>query len=695
MSESSFQYIFRRVKAVFVREWKLILLTALVSTVLAVLLNLFLRKGPIFRGRIYMMQTTKGKEVSVLAEQMPVARSSTTEPIDVLSLKIKFPDFYVGLRDTALMYEVLAGRISGITALKPGVYTEKSPGVVKCPCSKRFKVVVYDTLGLWRRLTRGRIRVMEEDNEKPSFMPKSVVFFTLEYESPDRRWAERAVEVVSKWIVEKNLEDKKRRLLRQRRTIAKLMELYREEIDRFAKEIEQFKRRMRYPELTEEKVLAVMGKLKDREMALKELRDMLLKSPMDTAFVDVGEPLLNSLQKERLATILEIRSVGAVKGWEHPEVKSLKERLKELNSLILRSVDKSLNYTRRQIEYYRGILPDVLREQATLLTIQRNLENAEDFYIVLGQKLNDTDVQLGSLVPDVSILGEPEVRKIGLYNRSRFAALLGFLIGLILGVAMAFLKDATADVVLDEDVLPFPKGKVVLLPRFSRSDMLPYEMVRIRHLDSSSPALNEFRKLLFDLGMFSEVKDIIAITSTRTGEGKTFISANLASAAALSGLPVLLIDGDVRAKGLSELFDLANAEGYADGRYEPYEVYDDLYVLPVGRAQEDHLRIFKRMLDNVEPLIGTYRIILDLPPITVSPEIKLLDRFATRYILVLRYNYTRRSDLKRVDIDPDVVIFNQVGRASSYYSKYYARRRRGLSDRLRRFFPNLNVFRRR
>ncbi len=673
MTETNLQYTYRRIKAVFFREWRLILFTAIAGAVAAVGLNLMFRKGPRFRAQMYMMQTNRERGVSVLAEQMPTPRENQSTPIDVLSLKIKFPDFYVGLRDTALMYEVLSGRIAGITSLKPGIYTEKFPGVVKCPCSKKFKVAVYDTLGLWRRLTEGRIRVLEDDKEGALMGPKNVTFFTLEYDSPDKRWARRAVEVVSAWIIKRHLDDKKQQLLRQRSTIARLMEFYKGEIDTFARQIQRFKEQMRYPELTEEKILSIMGDLKGREMALKNLRDMLLKSPKDTVFVDVGDPVINDLQRQRISLILEIRGEEATRGESHPGIRVLEERLSSLNALILRSTEKSLRYVREQLGYYKEILPVVLKEQAHLLTIQRNLENAEDFYIVLGQKLNDTDVRLGSLVPDISVLGEPTVRKVGIYSRSRFAAFLGFLIGIIVGIAIAFFRDVTTDVVLDEEVLPFPQDHIITLPTFSRFDSLPYEMVMSGSVDSTSPALNEFRKLLFKLGMFDDLKEIVAVTSTQTGEGKTFVSANLASAAALSGVPVLLIDGDIRARGLSEIFNLADAQGYANGRYEPYQIHPYLYVLPVGETEEDHLLVFRRMLSQVKALLERFRVVLDLPPLTVSPEIKLLEHFAVKYILVLRYNYTRRSYLKHIDLKPDLVIFNQVGKAAQYYSRYYSR----------------------
>ncbi|NPB02808.1 MAG: hypothetical protein GXO39_00100 [Thermotogae bacterium] len=677
----SFVYLYQRIKAILAREKWFILTIALGGGVMAAILNYLVRKSPNFKATTYLMATTSETGVSVLDVQMGQNTRRMPPSIEVLTIKTQFPDFYRGLKDTALMYEVLEGRIERVNKLKPGVYTSTENGVIGCPCSKKFKVVIYDTLSLWDRLARGRVRIVEGRSSEPTFGPKNTIFFTVEYVSPDKRWARRASEVVAHWIILKHLEEKKQSLIRQRETIRKLMDFYRKEIDIFARQIQKFKEKMKYPEFTEEGILKILSNLKERERALEKLVDVLKKQPEDTLFVDVGESALNDLQSRRISILLKMWELESIYGKKHPQVVTLRRTLKNMNSLILGSAQKSLRYIQEQVAYYRGILPDVMKEEATLLTIQRNLENAEDFYIVLGQKLNDTDVRLGSLVSDIHILGNPVVRKVGIYGRTGFVFLLGLLIGLVVGMVMAFLRDMAVDVVLDESTLPFPRDKVVVLPHFDTGDLLPYQMVQIDELDSTSPSLNEFRKLLFKLGMFDDIKEILAVTSTREGEGKTFVSANLAAAAAISGIPVLLIDGDVRVKGLSELFGMSDAKGYSDGHYEPYEIAPYLYILPVGSGKGDHLLIFKNMLEKISDLIERFRVVLDLPPITVSPEIKLLDRFAVKYILVLRYNYTTKEMLKKVDISPDLVIFNGKERATSYYSRYYSRYGRRNSKR--------------
>ncbi len=684
MREGDFQYVYKRFKAIILREWRFILFTAVLSAVLLSVFNLLFRKPPPYEAKVHMMIEPQGKEISLLSQQIERRYQSTAQMVfNTFTIKSRFPEFYRGLVDTSLMYEVVEGRVRGVKSLKPGTYTEDSLHAVVCPCSKRFKVVVYDTLSLWKRLSKLKLSIVSQGEDV--FSADRPVFFTISYISYDRRWAERAVEKVADWLRDIRLKEKKNQLERQKKTIERLMDYYRRQIDFLADEIQRFKKGMRYPEFTEESILSLMAETNTSLNRIKKLLEFVSNHPTDTAFIDVGNKTLNDIQRERINLILTFWDLREKYGDEHPQVKSVRSQIDRINALLVRSAKDNTKYLQEQLNYYKSILPEVLEEQAMLLTIRRNLENAEDFYIALGQKLNDTEVQMGSLVSDVHILASPVVKKVGIYTRTRVVALMGFLIGLIVAVGIAILRDITTDIVLDEDTLPFPKEKVIIMPKFSGADLLPVDMIKLKEVDSSSPALNEFRKLLFKLNMFENLKEVVAITSTQTGEGKTFVSVNLASAAAISGIPILLIDGDIRAKGLSYLLGLGDVKGYSDGHYEPYRIHERLYVLPVGSAREDHLLLFNEMLSNIGPLAEKFLIILDLPPITVAPEIKLLEKFAVKYVLVLKYNYTKRSFLKMVDITPDLVVFNQKGRTSGYYRKYYRRRRRGLRDILRGF----------
>jgi hypothetical protein len=323
-------------------------------------------------------------------------------------------------------------------------------------------------------------------------------------------------------------------------------------------------------------------------------------------------------------------------------------------------------------------LPVVIEERASLLTTQRNLENAEDFYILLGQNLNDVEVKLSSMSSGIEIVGEPKVSLYNKYSKTRNVILLGFLAGIILGILFAVFRDLTTAYVLDESYLPFDKEMIFSLTRFSEGEVLPIRMISDGFYDPNSSALNEFRKLAFKLGAFENLKEILVITSTQSGEGKTFISANLSATLAISGVKTLLVDGDVRVRSLAEYLGFKDKSGYADGNFEPYRLYENLYFLPVGKAETDIFVAFKNLVEALDHLTGNYLVVIDMAPVGISPEIKLLEKFAVKFVLVTRYNYTLRDALESIEIEPSLVIFNFVGSRARYYSKYYKPKKRGF-----------------
>jgi Mrp family chromosome partitioning ATPase len=140
---------------------------------------------------------------------------------------------------------------------------------------------------------------------------------------------------------------------------------------------------------------------------------------------------------------------------------------------------------------------------------------------------------------------------------------------------------------------------------------------------------------------------------------------------AISSVKTLLVDGDVRARSLSEYLGFKDKSGYADGNFEPYRLSENLYFLPVGKTETDIFVAFKNLVEALDHLAGNYLVVIDMAPVGVSPEIKLLEKFAVKSVLVTRYNYTLRDALESIEIEPSLVIFNFVGSSARYYSKYY------------------------
>ncbi len=669
--------IYKRIRAIFNREWRTILLVGILGGLFSAILNFFFRGVPIYQATQLIVISPEKTEISVVPTlQQPAQQSSET---DIILAKIKFPSFYKGLWDTSLSYEVLKGKISGIKRFKPGKYNEKTgKDIVLCPCSKDYELIIYDSISIQRRLAR--IDAKKIENKSNPLSTPSADFVEISYVSSDKRWAQKAAELISSWIAKKQVEVKKEKLLNQKEAILRLMETYNRQIDFYAEELKNIKKTLKYPEYGEEDIRKFLVEITNQRNSLINLSRKISEGKMDTFVILTGDPNIDELQRERVKVISEYISLRSLLGDSHPEVKMLKERLKRVDDLTKKSLEERIAFLNGREKFFRDILPVVIEERASLLTTQRNLENAEDFYILLGQNLNDVEVKLSSMSSGIEIVGEPKVSLYNKYSKTRNVILLGFLAGIILGILFAVFRDLTTAYVLDESYLPFDKEMIFSLPRFSEGEVLPIRMILDGFYDPNSSALNEFRKLAFKLGAFENLKEMLVITSTQSGEGKTFISANLSATLAISGVKTLLVDGDVRARSLTEYLGFKDKSGYSDGNFEPYRLSENLYFLPVGKAETDIFVAFKKLVEALDHLAGDHLVVIDMAPVSVSPEIKLLEKLAVNFVLVIRYNYTLRDALESIEIEPSLVIFNFVGSRARYYyySKYYKPKKGGF-----------------
>ena len=179
---------------------------------------------------------------------------------------------------------------------------------------------------------------------------------------------------------------------------------------------------------------------------------------------------------------------------------------------------------------------------------------------------------------------------------------LGLVLGLMLGVGLAFLRDHLDDGIRsDEDVrrLVGPSGAPVL-GRINHWDDRRADERLMTLVDPHDLVSEEFRALsanvrfsLVNRGRHVAVpssgtsdfrQQSILVTSANAGEGKSSVAGNLAVAAALAGLRVILVDSDMRQPTLNRRFGIPAGRGVSD-----LLVDTDLAVGPDGGLQHDHL----------------------------------------------------------------------------------------------------------
>ncbi|MEA5594471.1 GumC family protein [Rivularia sp. UHCC 0363] len=320
-------------------------------------------------------------------------------------------------------------------------------------------------------------------------------------------------------------------------------------------------------------------------------------------------------------------------------VKSEVDRLAAINRVGLLSKALTSNQARL------GVLPKLEQQQREL---QRKLQAAQSTYeqllkqfqeaqVVEKQNVGNARVIASALVPDVAI--SPKI----LLN----LALGGFL-GILLGVGTALILEA-----MDKSLKTLDEAKRLLgypllgtIPHVDEKDKEKKELPVLNN--PYSPATNAFEILQTNLGFTISDKalKVIVVSSSITGEGKSFVSANLAVAIAQVGRRVLLIDADMRRPRQQEIWNLPNMIGLSNvlvGQATLHgsvaEALVTLDVLTCGKIPPNPLALLEsqRMASLVKDASLDYDfVIIDAPPLTAVADALNLGKLADGMLLVVR-----------------------------------------------------------
>lgn len=215
----------------------------------------------------------------------------------------------------------------------------------------------------------------------------------------------------------------------------------------------------------------------------------------------------------------------------------------------------------------------------------------------------------------------------------------------------------------------------------------------ITAIDTSDPTQDQFRSLAATLhqAQLERSLNILTITSSASGEGKSLVSANLALTLSQSyNRSVLLIDADLRRPGLHKLFPVPPDAGLAGAlsairegaSVAVHELSPRLALLPAGRSTQDPVSIFSS--DAMYRLVSAASnafdwVILDAPPVGMLPDATLISSLTDAVLLVVeagkvRYQLVQRT-VETIGADRIFgVVLNKVREAdlvSAYGADYY------------------------
>jgi tyrosine-protein kinase Etk/Wzc len=310
---------------------------------------------------------------------------------------------------------------------------------------------------------------------------------------------------------------------------------------------------------------------------------------------------------------------------------------------------------------------------------------AENLYTTLQARFEEARLAEASSIPDVRVLERAAVPRFPVKNNKMRLLLLGFVGGFGLAVAGAVLRDRL------DPRLRYPE-QVTSGMGLSIIGAVPHVRKNGKSQTDTLQVLEALRGVRLNLthayGTAGPL--VVTITSPGSGDGKSFISSNLALSFADNGARTLLIDGDVRRGRLHALMNVTRKPGLTDclaGEVTRDKIvhqtnYPLLSIVACGTRRRNGPELLSS--PAMAQLLATMRssfdvILIDSPPLGAGVDPFVLGTLSGHLLLVLRTGVTDREYteakldmLDRLPVRVLGAVLNDVraGDAYGYYSYY-------------------------
>lgn len=453
--------------------------------------------------------------------------------------------------------------------------------------------------------------------------------------------------------------------------------------------------------------LSYYNYLKDYFNKNKNIDDLIAPSSMQ-----VVDPILSNLVSELISINSERAShMGLGSSDNNIMLRNYDTRIDNLKRTILENVENSavtLQSSIRELDYRINKLSNQIstmpKTELQLKGIERKFELNSAIYTFLLQKRSEAQIAKASSMPDYEVV-EP-ARAISpkpVSPKRKLNLLIALFMAFLLPTSYILIIDFFNNKLNDVEEIEALSGKPVLgkvFRNFRKTSLVVAQR-------PNSSVSESFRTVRTNFQFFdhSGKKQVVLLTSSSSGDGKTFCSINLASVLALNGHRTVLLEFDLRRPKVHQEFGASNMIGISsylidkaviDDIILPTEI-ENLDLVSAGPAAPNPAELISsdKTTEFLETLKDMYDyIIIDSAPVGIVSETFLLMKHSDVNIFVVRLEYTVRDafrnalkGLENNGFNNFSLLINDLNiRKESYKygydTKYYTEDQRGFFRRI-------------
>ena len=442
-------------------------------------------------------------------------------------------------------------------------------------------------------------------------------------------------------------------------------------------DLETFKRDAGITDLTSEAQIALAGNAEYEKKSVEnrtqislvnDLRKYLRGNEYEVLPSNVGlqdAALIGAIERYN-EMLVERKRLLRTSTENNPAIVNLDTSIRAMKANVQATLEGTLqglmitksNLDREASRYSRRISNAPGQERA-YVSIARQQEIKAGLYLMLLQKREENAIALAATANNAKIIDEAIADDTPVSPKRSMIYLIALVLGVGIPVGIIYLIELTkfkiegrADV---EKLTSVP-----IIGDIPLTDEKNDKNGSIAVFENKNNLMSEtFRNIRTNLQfMLDNDQKVILVTSTVSGEGKSFVSSNLAISLSLLGKKVVIVGLDIRKPGLNKVFSLSNKEKgitqYLSNPetdlmelVQPSDINKNLFILPGGAVPPNPTELLARNgLDKaIEILKQNFDyVIMDTAPIGMVTDTLLIGRVADLSVYVCRADYTHKAE---------------------------------------------------
>lgn len=378
-----------------------------------------------------------------------------------------------------------------------------------------------------------------------------------------------------------------------------------------------------------------------------------------TGAANVAIEAYNNLILER------VKLMSNAKG-NNISLQALTDQIDILRETIITTLDKSyetatvrLNELRSQVKESQEKLSGIPSQEREYLGLLREQTIRNTLYSFLLQKREENQLLLAATTPKGKIIDNAFAYSKPIAPNTILIILIALFFGVLIPSIWLYIKHLLKDTIDTQEEL----SSMSLLPVLGEICHTDSTKNLVIKRDSTKPIVELFRllrnNLQFLLPPKSNTGHTIIVTSNSSGEGKSFVTINLAETLALTDKRVILVGLDIRLPKLKEYLNIQSSNGITNFLSGAIESVDDIIInygnidiilagpIPPNPSE---LLLSNRLDILIDKLKNTYDyVIIDSAPIGLVSDTFTLAKYSDAILYVTRANVTKRNTIKRLN----------------------------------------------